>query len=120
LAADLYERWAGEFDAVTKAFSGPVCAPEKVQGKGCAAYLTAIVEKSNGLEREIRSRPDATSYVDTLIETGKISGASGRYADLRCYEGGGSLAECQGEMIAITMGSVLVTTKLKLDELKKK
>jgi hypothetical protein len=92
----------------------------RVQSKGCAAYLTAIVEKSNGLEREIRSRQDVTSYVDTLIETGKISNASERYADLRCYGGAGSLTECQGEMIAITMGSVLVTTKLKLDELRKK
>jgi hypothetical protein len=118
--ADLYERWAGEFDAVTNAFSGPVCASERVQGKGCAAYLTAIAEKSNDLEREVRSRPDATSYVDTPIETRKISNAGERYADLRCYEGGGSLTECQGEMIAITTGSVLVITKLKLDELRKK
>lgn len=117
---DMYEEWSVQFDAIAKAHSGPVCGPANVQGAGCAAYLTAIVEKTSDLESTIRARPDVASYVDTLIETGKITKASERYAKLRCYAGGGSLDECQGEMIAITMGSVLLTTKLNLDELKRK
>ena len=117
---DLADTWIEKFGAVTASFPGPVCAPDKVQGKGCAEYLTAIVQTSADLEDTIRARSDSSSYVDTLIETAKISKASERYAKAKCYEGGGTLESCQGEMLTITTGSVLVMTKLRLDELRKK
>lgn len=118
--ADLADTWGDKFDAVNAAFPGPTCAPEKVQSKGCGDYLTELVVTTVELEATIRGRSDATSYVDTLVETAKIGQASERYSKARCNLGGGTLESCQAEMIAITGGSVLVTTKLKLDELRKK
>lgn len=118
--AGLYDEWSGKFDAVMKAYPGPVCGPDKVQSKGCGDYLSELVVTTVELQATIRGRSDATAYVDTLVETSKIGQASERYSKASCHLGGGTLEMCQGEMILITTGSVLVTTKLRLDELRKK
>lgn len=111
-----YEEWQKKFEALQKPEAAP-CAPQQVRSKVCADYLTPIVETTTELEQAIRARPDSDRYVKTLVEVEKITRASERYAEMKCYAGAGTVDSCHAQAIAIGIGSVSLTTRLMADDL---
>ncbi len=116
----LYDEWAGRFDMLVKPDSEPRCADAKVRTKDCANYLAPISQTAAALEAAIKERPDAATYVDTLVAIRAMVDARDRYTDLGCPDGKGSLDACQGQMLAVSSGVSSVLARLKTDELKRR
>lgn len=109
----LYDKWNAKFSAVRKPTDAP-CAPAVVQTQGCAAWLTEISLVAVDLQRELQGRP---AYAKTLAQVDKVVDAGAAYGDLKCRQGGGSFAACQGHAFGVTIGSVTITTLLMGDDI---
>lgn len=71
-------------------------------------HLTDIVMLAIQLRSAIKARPDASSYVETLVQIEKITDASESYA--RCT------SDCYGDALAIGLSPVNLMLRLKLDD----
>jgi hypothetical protein len=113
----LADRWDKTFAAVATPSASP-CAARLAQTATCADFLTEQVRAVSTLGAELRQRPDAKSrYLDTQIAIEKVMDESKRYADAKCYEGGGTPQDCQVIAGLIGLGVVNVKMALRGDDL---
>ncbi|MGI5507011.1 hypothetical protein [Lentzea sp. CA-135723] len=112
---------ADELDAQFAAlpdYADPPCSPARAQTKTCADYLTQQVQLVTKLDAELRARDDAKSrYLDTLLAIQKVLDESARYADARCFAGGGTQEDCHGIAMLIGTGTISVQAILRSDDL---